>query len=592
MPQSETIPHHRKALLFVENFWKRIDSSVIVLFPLPFLLLRLQGAWIYNYYAIDPWYYLGYFLRYEQYLKTFGNADYYSTRLAWLLPGHLLYSVLPPLIARHVLHLGFYYAALIGLYFTLKQLVGKRGALTASVMLGCNLYFLFAVGTDYTDGAGITYCILVLYFLTTAAIAKHWHVAVVLAGVFYGCSLHTNVAWLMAALPLLLYYLLLNRSHQRHPVLVSIGLMAAGVLAITICLGGINVMAGGKFFFFLPSVGTAVALSSAPSGMRIPWSQWWFRADWLLLASVVCSGNLLLLIGQRLRWWSLQVSAMVVAVSLLLFAGIMAVIDRTIAPVLQLLYYANYITPFVYLAIGHQAASVVERLKPYQFAIVAAFGSTILLVQSVTLSVDLQALLYSGIYLTSLVLFIFSRSSPLRVGLSLGVACTALFTVMQAGSLNTLVVGLSQPHQLAQQRLDNQGIQRAVFLTTTDVISYLKDVDPEVKTWFWYNDQESPAYSAITQTSLWHNRLMSNTFPELKIAHFKESQSAAQKRFSSYLAQSNPFQLAVLSRQPDAVDLAIKALDQIGYRAEKSSALEVKRKYISFKATILKVFPK
>ena len=130
-------------------------ASTLTLLALPWLLVLINPSWLLTAPGnIDPWIYFGFFGNFPDYLRVFGDT-YYASRLAWIVPGTLVHEMMPPLAARYVLHVGVFYVALFAIHFTLRRTAGPRAALFASILIGCDTYFLRAVGWDYVDGAGI-----------------------------------------------------------------------------------------------------------------------------------------------------------------------------------------------------------------------------------------------------------------------------------------------------------------------------------------------------------------------------------------------------------------------------------------------------
>ena len=80
--------------------------EILFLLLLPILLLLINQVWMFSNIYVDPWVYFGHFILLKQYLIAF-SVTYNASRLSWVLPGYLLHSLFPPLIAHYILHLGF-----------------------------------------------------------------------------------------------------------------------------------------------------------------------------------------------------------------------------------------------------------------------------------------------------------------------------------------------------------------------------------------------------------------------------------------------------------------------------------------------------
>jgi Dolichyl-phosphate-mannose-protein mannosyltransferase len=263
------------------------QHTLIILVSLPLLLLSVSTQWLFRNCGIDPWLYFSYFLNLPTYLTQLQNSStsYYGSRLSWLFPGYVIHQILPVIPATYVLHLTFYYAAVSSLYLILKELIGHRPALLTSLLMGCHSYFLWAIGTDYVNGAGITYCLLTLLFLTKAARSKsNWH-WLVLSGFFAGAYIYSNL-FLVIFVPSIGVYYLLVRNHIHNKVITSrifveiiYGLI--GFLGITLLLGSINYALSSNFWFFLPSL-RFIQNHASMSPSENPWIDPFFSWSWAL----------------------------------------------------------------------------------------------------------------------------------------------------------------------------------------------------------------------------------------------------------------------------------------------------------------------
>jgi hypothetical protein len=135
--------------------WFRFDAGIFVLLALPWAILRFDTSWLFGYATssiglIDPWVYFGFFLDLTQHIRAFKGA-YFTTRLAWTVPGALVYHAFSPVVATYVLHLAVFYAATLSLYLILKLTVSRRAALLATLLMAFHSYFLSSVGWTYID---------------------------------------------------------------------------------------------------------------------------------------------------------------------------------------------------------------------------------------------------------------------------------------------------------------------------------------------------------------------------------------------------------------------------------------------------------
>ena len=142
------------------------SPACLLLLLMPLLLLSINDKWAFTPEGCtDAWAYFGHYLNLAQHLNLFGES-YVSNRLSVSLPGYLAYRFLPPLAANYALRLGLYYASVLSLYLIVRWTISPRAGLLAGLSLGCEFFFLRAIGWDYVDGFGIS------YFLLTASLSR------------------------------------------------------------------------------------------------------------------------------------------------------------------------------------------------------------------------------------------------------------------------------------------------------------------------------------------------------------------------------------------------------------------------------------
>src|SRR5436853_5824060 len=84
----------------------------------------------------DPWFYLGFFRNLVNFKRDLFPGIYYGSRLGWLLPGYLVHSLVPPLIANWILHLAVHTMATLSFFSILRMTIGLRGACLGTMVFG------------------------------------------------------------------------------------------------------------------------------------------------------------------------------------------------------------------------------------------------------------------------------------------------------------------------------------------------------------------------------------------------------------------------------------------------------------------------
>jgi hypothetical protein len=578
-------PHFR----FGRTLVSRLDFGVLVILALPWALLFIGVDWIFRYIAeqrfIDSWVYFGYFLDLPTHLKVF-PATYYGSRLAWILPGYVVYRSFPPLVASYILHLGVYYAAVVSLYLTLKHTVGRRPALLSAAAMGCYTYFLWAVGWNYVDGAGIAYILLTTMALTYAAQRQRPWIWLILSGAFYGGMIYSQI-FLVAVTPaLLLYYLVSNRNEQRYPLKLASLFFPLGFLAVSLLFGAINYKLGGDFLFYAPSVRFAIGSGSGPSHYTVPFQVWRNWATWLVFPGVALFGSVAsILVAWKLRSERRARFLILFQLYFLICSSIFVLFELKGNTVLQLPYYASLLIPPVFLSVGALLAPVMDRFCSGHFVLMVSGEVAILL---------LSARFLVGSKLSNWTSF----HAPLLLVLLALMGGALLF--LKEGSVKT--VALSLPFFLALALVNGSklhfgegllnGSTSYFDLNTTNFsvsqqglsavvqsVHVIQTFERNGKTLFWYRITEPTRefYRSVSASYLWAYRLVNERFPSL---------APGGDTFQELVANT---QVVVLSNEKDAFQMADLALSQVGLRAQLLAERRIQEGQIGWNMILIKV---
>lgn len=494
-------------------------GGFLLLLVYPLLLLAISSNWIFTAVGyVDPWVYFGYFrdliaLKNDSVI----GAHYYGSRLSWLLPGFVAHRFLKPESASIVLHLGVYYTAVFSLYVTLRRTVGRRAALTAALLLGGYSFFRTAAGWDYVDGAGIAYCLLTVALLSRAADGASAQISCLAAGAAAAAMVHANLVCL-ALCPLFgLYWLALPRirgaatksAAAANPPIPAAGdalgwfLAGAALLTALLCL--VNYWICGTWLFFLPSLRFAVQSAAAPN----PWAElatnWLPRAKWLVLPAAmfaaVAGTSFAALRRGRVLTYGVAFGALF-AIACVLWAAL----EWTGAPVLQLSYYASYLLPWLFLALGAELSPLLEGLSPPAFAVavVACAAGFPLPLWGFGVWKQLAAAfgLWLPLALGALLLPALLLRMPARAALAL-----ALFALCACHA--TLAPSSHSPSE--------RHIARQSFLRVAGAAEMVRKSTAGADFLFWYDRQEPGFREFLSLNSIfvWGRRTLGMDFPGL-----------------------------------------------------------------------------
>jgi Dolichyl-phosphate-mannose-protein mannosyltransferase len=360
-----------------------IDPALVLILILPLVLLLLSNRWILAPIGyVDSWLYTAYLRELPELLQTSPNL-YYGTRLSWLLPGYAVYRIFPPILANSVLHLGVYYAATFSLYLTLKLIFNRAAALLAVLLMGTYSYFLGAVGTDYSDGAGLAYFSLTLLFLTLSSRSARWLWWLFLAGLMCAGFLYTNIVWIILTPLVPIYYLVSNSRHRRNSIMASAVAFSAGLVALTVVLGLANYLMNGNFLFFGPSLTLAGSIYATGQPRPLPLQSWISEASWWSLPIAVFVSSLLFLRRKDVRHearqnYSIVMFPLLFMIAFLIF--LLAYFVGNVAAIMRASYYVSYLLPLQFLSLGTQFFLYAKFDGNRQFWMIAIAGTAILVI--------------------------------------------------------------------------------------------------------------------------------------------------------------------------------------------------------------------
>lgn len=263
--------------------------------------MTFNDAWSWDSTAFfDHHVYVGYFRHYLEFEYPF-TENYKSSRLPYLYPGVLLYSVLPDAVAHHAVFLLFLVGEAVLLFLWAKPRFGAHAAFATGVMQAS---FLYAhTSPSYHNQAGAAYFVASLVLLDRPMRWPFW-LRAMLGGGMFATAATTDII-VTAFAPIFALYAVVAVPPPRIPkVLLSGASALAGAVLALALLGAINAALGGPFLFFVEQIKVSLFLADRKYLSSIPvdgyLSSW--RFPWLMLPTVATVGSVALLfvrIAQR-----------------------------------------------------------------------------------------------------------------------------------------------------------------------------------------------------------------------------------------------------------------------------------------------------
>lgn len=244
---------------------------------------------------VDTFTVLGNFWHYTEQNPSF--EEYKGSRLPLILPGFVLHQLFDTITAEQILHLTTLVASSVGLYLLLRDsLKDRTAAAVAAAAWSCFTWIQGDGGWNYQVAAASAYHIWGLWALVRSSSApasptRGWAIA---GGALLACAIHTHLviagfvpiaALLFAAAPAERLRTAVTR------ILRGVTWSFLGGIGVTLLLSLINVMAGGRWMFFIPQIEQTLFLSREGNRYLREAAAWIYSANHLLIPVLIVTAG-------------------------------------------------------------------------------------------------------------------------------------------------------------------------------------------------------------------------------------------------------------------------------------------------------------
>jgi hypothetical protein len=328
--------------------------------------------------TIDPWLYTALFVNFDQIDAHFGTT-YYASRLPWIVPGRIVYGVLPVDPAYWVLHGLMYAGGVAAVFFLVRRHLGLAAGVIGAATLALSPLYWNAQYWDYIDGVSLTYLAAGLCFGLPLTTGSRRVVSLGAAGFFLAAAVTTNLfVALVATIFPIAYVFVQPATGLRQRVAMALKDVAAclvGSATLLVALGLHARTNGGSFLFFQPQVD--VIRSGIIDDYKVPGYEWLRSEPRLLVPGfLVVVAAPLLALGRSLPPFRFAAGATAGLAFLTafiygweFFAG---------GSVLEYNYYFSYFAISIALTMASIAALAVALVRSYWAAKVGAPVATTL----------------------------------------------------------------------------------------------------------------------------------------------------------------------------------------------------------------------
>jgi hypothetical protein len=564
-----------------------LTTSILTLLGFPLALLLINDSWVFVWLpgTIDPFFYTGYFMDLKQHLNILPGL-YYGSRLPWLLLGSFIHALAAPEPASYLLRLTLLYSASFSLFATIRVLFRDNLAATiTALMLAAYAPFLGAIGWDYIDGFGVVLILASSAFLTAAATSTSgaYRIFLVCAGIGIVSMVSSYLMLILLAPFQLLAYLWVNSSRRGTPFYASVGWLSLGAAIAVTALGAVNKFLTGEFLYFMPQVRVARIIGKDPARWKSLNYDWIAHATWLAIPAIAFLLSLILLsllVYNRKRQTSTPEFYRGGAVCALQMIGVgMLFLGMEIKGywLLQIPFYAIYLTPFAFLAIGSCLAYVTAQTPQKWAWILIPAVAIILLVPFAFSFLRLVPACSPNCVLAG-------RVGWLATIMFLGLAASILFRrawlfgggLMAFGVFN---IAAAAPGTFS---FPPSAADRSCNLVIFDAIQAIRPYTLDGKLRFWYNTKEPMGwvFRGVASTHIWTYRLVSEDFP-------LRTQMPTDPVPELQVGET----MVILSSRPDVLTLAAASVSQLKARPEVLGQRHIQRGSAGFDLTFVRLLP-
>lgn len=577
------LPHEaRKKQSLFENS-REIHSWIILVFPL--VLLTINDNWCYSPIGwIDPWLYLGYKLSYPSFVSDLFPSTYYASRMTPLIIGHATFLLLPDALANHVNHMFWYYMGTFSIYYIVKYFTNRSLALIASLCLGCHGWFAVAIGWDYPDGAGIACQLLCIAFLTRALPHQkpRWQLAA--AGAAAAAMIHAHLFQFFFCPTFAIYYFALSAEipgqSVKRRIFEFFFWFGIGAVATTGVYGAINLVYGGSFLFFMPSIQFGSSFSKEINPWAKPIEVWLPKGTHLFMPLIAVALSTATLLRGLLKR-DVDKILIVFSVNMVVVFTAMLFWHLKGQPVFQLTYYTSFMLPHVALVLSiimarnREATEVLAQCWRPTLGLITF--TVLLLVSSLLwwLNDTYQGLV---VWLLPKGLSVFALWCLAGIALLLGFLRVVFLNNAWSKPLGTFgcvfAAGISGSHFSLSDIA-----AKDTFKSVVQVHRWVADQSQDRYPLFWYN-KNAPLkreYCAFASTYLWGYSLVNDDLPNL-----------SRKRAEGILESHRIF---ITTQDDRELVVAQETLRTCGFTCRVHKKIEFPYAGTIFKIVAIDVFP-
>lgn len=198
---------------------------------------------------VDPGIYIGYFWDLPGKIARFGT-NYFSMRLPFTLVGYTINSILAPVPSAKLVALVFNTIAALSIYQLVSRRINAVAGVATAWAITLDPIWIAAISRTYVDGPAMAYALAALAVILTACRQGDNRLRLGFGGALGAASIYTHPIMVLPLGIVVATDAMLQRQKLRafsHDFIW----IAFGAVFLTILLGFVSILLGGKFLFML-----------------------------------------------------------------------------------------------------------------------------------------------------------------------------------------------------------------------------------------------------------------------------------------------------------------------------------------------------
>lgn len=198
---------------------------------------------------VDPGIYTGYFWDLPGRIARFGT-NYFSMRLPLTLVGYSINSIFPPVMAAKIVAITFNSVAVVSIFLLVSRRMSTSAGIATAWAITLNPIWVATICRTYVDGPAMAYAIASMAVLLTTPQKNDNRIRFGISGALGAAAIYTHPLMVLPLGVIVAVDALVRRQELRS-FFQGLIWIALGAALLTIFLGFISLLLGGKFLFIL-----------------------------------------------------------------------------------------------------------------------------------------------------------------------------------------------------------------------------------------------------------------------------------------------------------------------------------------------------